>query len=70
MEDKANKKPTVDERIEAIAQSLELSASMHRDLEIQVTKIAVAQEKNDQRMGQLMETMNRLGRSSLPTKSA
>ena len=70
MENNAPKKPTIDERIEAIAQSLELTASMLRDLEIQVAKIAVAQEKNDQRMGQLMETMNRLGRSSLPTKSA
>ena len=61
MENNAPKKPTIDERIEAIAQSLELTASMLRDLEIQVAKIAVAQEKNDHRMGQLMETMNRLG---------
>jgi hypothetical protein len=38
---------TIDERLEALTQTVEL--------------IAHAQIKNDERMGQLMETMTRLG---------
>ena len=53
------------ERTEAIAQSLELLASMHRELETQTSagfaRLLAGQAKNDERMGQLMETMTRLG---------
>jgi hypothetical protein len=38
---------TIDERLEALTQSVELLASLHRD--------------NESRLGQLMETMTRLG---------
>jgi hypothetical protein len=53
------------ERTEAIARSLELLVGMHRDLEKQTAegfaKASATQAKNDERMGQLMETMTRLG---------
>jgi hypothetical protein len=38
----------IDERLEALAQSLELVVSLHRD--------------NERRLAQVMDTMNRLGR--------
>jgi DNA-binding SARP family transcriptional activator len=53
---------TLDERIEALTQSVELLASMHKDTETRFTQLAMAAEKNEQRTGQLMETMNRVGR--------
>ena len=53
---------TLDERIEALTQSGELLASMHKGTEIRFTQLATAAEKNEQRTGQLMETMNRVGR--------
>ena len=39
---------TIDERLEALTQSVELMAPLHRD--------------NEQRVGQVMDTMNRMGR--------
>jgi len=39
---------TIDERLEALTQSVELMAAMHRD--------------NEQRLAQVMDTMNRMGR--------
>ena len=53
---------TLDERIEALTQSVELLASIHKDTEARFTQLAPAAEKNEQRTGHLMETMNRVGR--------
>lgn len=53
---------TLDERIEALTQSVELLASMHKDTETRFGQLASAAEKNEQRTGQLMDTMNRVGR--------
>ena len=53
---------TLDERIEALPQSVEVLASMHKDTETRFTQLAAAAEKNEQRTGQRMETMNRVGR--------
>jgi DNA-binding SARP family transcriptional activator len=53
---------TLDERIEALTQSVELLASMHKDTGTRFTQLATAAEQNEQRTGQLMETMNRVGR--------
>ena len=53
---------TLDERIEALTQSVELLASIHKDTEARFTQLATAAEKNEQRTGQLMETMNKVGR--------
>ena len=53
---------TLDERIGALTKSVELLASMHRDTETRFTQLATAAEKNEQRTGQLMETMNKVGR--------
>ena len=53
---------TLDERIEALTQSVELLASMHKDTETRFAQLATAAERNEQRTGQLMETMNRVGR--------
>ena len=40
----------------------ELLASMHKDTETRFTQLATAAEKNEQRTGQFMETINRVGR--------
>jgi DNA-binding SARP family transcriptional activator len=53
---------TLDERIEALTQSGELLAAIHKDTETRFTQLAAAAEKNEQCTGQLMETMNRVGR--------
>jgi flagellar biosynthesis regulator FlaF len=59
---------TIDGRLEALAQAVELMAGMQAETERHtqaltqsVELIAAAQTKNDERMGQLMETMTRLG---------
>jgi non-ribosomal peptide synthetase component F len=56
---------TIDERLEALTQSVELLATLHRDLERETAarfaETAAATAKTEERMGQLMETMNRLG---------
>jgi DNA-binding SARP family transcriptional activator len=59
---KVRKPVTLDERIEALTQSVELLASMHKDTETRFAQLATAAERNEQRTGQLMETMNRVGR--------
>jgi hypothetical protein len=56
---------TIDERLEALTQSVELMAHMQRESE----KLQQENEKryaerfnrNEERLGQLMDTMNRLG---------
>jgi prefoldin subunit 5 len=45
---------TIDERIEALTQSVELLAGFHRDAEQRMEKLAES-------MGQLTDTMTRLG---------
>jgi chromosome segregation ATPase len=52
----------LDERIEALTQSVDVLASMHKDTETRFTQLAAAVEMNEQRTGQFMETMNRVGR--------
>jgi response regulator RpfG family c-di-GMP phosphodiesterase len=60
---------SIDERIEALTQSMELLASLHRDLEESTAKTlaAMAAEtrerhaETEEHMAQLAETMNRLG---------
>ena len=50
---------TLDERIEALVQSVELMAGMHRDYE------RAAEERStrlDKRMAEIMESINTLGR--------
>jgi hypothetical protein len=49
---------TVDERIEALTQSLELLASLHRDREETSAKRSA---ETDEKMAQLADTMNQLG---------
>ena len=67
---------TLDERIEALTQTVELLASMQKDNETRFARVdslqsdnekrfeqlASAAEKNEGRIGQLMDTMNRVGR--------
>jgi hypothetical protein len=52
--DNAPRKPTIDERLERLTER-------HEALTQTVELIAAAQMKNDERMGQLTETMTRLG---------
>ena len=63
----------IDERLEALTQTVELIASLHKDneerfreyaqaTEARFSKLAQAVERNEERAGQLMDTMNRLGR--------
>jgi hypothetical protein len=53
------------ERTDAIAQSVEMLSTLHRDIETQTgagfAKLQAGQARNDERMGQLIETMTRLG---------
>jgi hypothetical protein len=57
---------TIDERLEALAQSLELWSHMHMDASKEYDERFRSLEKlfraNEERVGQLMDTMNRLGR--------
>ena len=64
---------TLDERIEALVQSVELLAAIHKDNEARYEerfnetekrfdKLTQAVEGNEVRAAQLMDTMNRLGR--------
>ena len=49
---------TIDERIEALTQSLELLSSLHRDLEVASAKGFAELREN---MGKLTKTMEQLG---------
>jgi len=55
---------TIDERIEALTQSLELLASLHRDLEESTAKgfaeMRAKSAETDEKMAQLAETMKHL----------
>jgi protein involved in temperature-dependent protein secretion len=64
---------TIDERLEALTQSVELLSRMHQDNEKRATEAAQANEKavqanekavqaNEKRFAMLMDTMNRVGR--------
>ena len=67
---------TLDERIEALTQSVEMLASMHKDTEkrfdelastsakadSRFEQLATAAAQNEKRSAQLMDTMNRVGR--------
>ena len=57
---------TIDERLEALTQSVELLSRMHQDNEKRATEAVQANEKavqaNERRFAMLMDTMNRLGR--------
>ena len=57
---------TIDERLEALTQSVELSSRMHADNEKRATEAARANEKTDQanekRFAVLIDTVNRIGR--------
>ena len=57
---------TIDERLEALVQSLRLRAQMHRDHEVLHAADLAASEKRmaelDKRMGEVMEAINRLAR--------
>jgi len=57
---------TIDQRLEALTHSVELLAEMHRDNEKQEAQRSRLYEerfvRNEERLGQLMDTMNRLGR--------
>ncbi len=53
---------TIDERLEALTQSVELIASLHRDNEQRVAQMVDSMNRNEQRVGQVMDTMNRMGR--------
>ncbi len=46
---------TIDERLEALTQTVELLALMHKENEVRFGK-------NEERTAQLMDTMNRMGR--------
>jgi len=50
---------TIDERLEALTQSLELWSRMHMDASKEYEERFRA---NEERLAQLMDTMNRLGR--------
>ncbi len=50
---------TIDERLEALTQSLELWSQMHMDASKEYEERFRA---NEERLAQLMDTMNRLGR--------
>jgi DNA repair ATPase RecN len=63
----------IDERLEVLTQTVEFMASLHKDCEqrfqeyaqateVRFSKLAQAVERNEERAGQLMDTMNRLGR--------
>jgi len=57
---------TIDERLEALTQSLELWSHMHMDASKEYDERFRSLEKlfraNEERVAQLMDTMNRLGR--------
>jgi predicted nucleic acid-binding Zn-ribbon protein len=57
---------TLDERIEALVQTVELLAAIHKDNEVKYEgrfdKLTQAVQQNEVRAAQLMDTMNRLGR--------
>jgi ABC-type transporter Mla subunit MlaD len=53
---------TIDERLEALTQSVELMAPLHRDNEQRVAQLVDSMNRNEQRVGQVMDTMNRMGR--------
>jgi DNA repair ATPase RecN len=57
---------TIDERLEALTQSLELWSHMHMDSSKEYDERFRSLEKlfhaNEERLAQLMDTMNRLGR--------
>ncbi len=57
---------TLDERLEALTQSVELLAAMHRDNETRYAEMFKRSDERaailEQRTIELMDTMNRLGR--------
>jgi len=64
---------TIDERLEALTQSMGLLASLHRDSEIRqaetnqrlaqsIEVVVSLHQENEHRVVQLMDTMNRMGR--------
>ena len=57
---------TIDERLEALTHSLDLWSHMHMDASKEYDERFRSLEKllraNEERVGQLMDTMNRLGR--------
>jgi hypothetical protein len=50
---------TIDERLEALTQSVELSSRMQQDNE---KRAAEAVQSNEKRFAMLMDTVNRIGR--------
>ena len=48
---------TIEQRLEALVQTVELLSHMHQDMNKEYEKRF---QQNEERMGQLMETMNRL----------
>ena len=57
---------TIDERLQALTESVELLTSLHRDLERETTEkirgLALVAEQNEVRAGQMMDAITRLAR--------
>ena len=56
---------TIDERLQALTESVELLTSLHRDLERETTEkirgLALVAEQNEVRAGQMMDAITRTG---------
>jgi hypothetical protein len=52
---------TIDERLEALTQSVELLASFHKDNEKRMEELVASQKNLNESMARLSDTMNQLG---------